>query len=185
MKLHNDYQTQTLIDIAGQLAYHEEEVNDIAKNSSVVNDRIVQEDIENISIYMSNYWLNNENEQTKEGSPLQNRRDYFESNYKDTIKQYLENPSELPPIDYCKFGPSNFNCPPDISNKKMYLSVGDIRYGDYDNSTLLFDNDEMPSLVGSINKFYISQKETLDGIDITDITDKKDDDHMIEVISFN
>lgn len=178
MKLHNDYQTQTLIDIAGQLAYHDDKINEIA------NYEVLQEDVENIALYMSNRWLNDENEQVKEGSPLQNRRDFFKENYEEVVKQYFEDPSELPPIDYCKFGPGVNGLLNYIENPRMYMTVADIRYGDYDNNLLICDAGEMPSLTNTIHRCYITQQDALGGIDI-DISDEKDDTHIIEGIIFS
>ena len=184
MKLHKDFQTSTLIDIAGQIAYHDEQINQVASEAGC--SEVLQEDIDNIALYMSNYWLNSDAEQNKEGSPLQNRRDYFENNYKDVVSQYCKDPSGLEAIEYIKFASPNDN-PPDNNNPHRYMRVSDIRYSNYDNEALVIMTDEgEPYLVSpeSINslKCYVKREEVLDGIEQT--TSKKDDEYFIEGIMF-
>lgn len=186
MKLHKDFQTSTLIDIAGQIAYHDEQINQVASEAGC--SEVLQEDIDNIALYMSNYWLNSDAEQNKEGSPLQNRRDYFEDNYKDVVSQYYKDPSGLEAIEYIKFASPNDN-PPDNNNPHRYMRVADIRYSNYDNNDLVVMNSEGgPYLVSpeSINslKCYIAQEDALDGIDMQTVKEK-DEEYFIEGIMFN
>ena len=186
MKLHNDFQTSTLIDIAGQIAYHNEQINQVASEAGC--SEVLQEDIDNIALYMSNYWLNSDAEQNKEGSPLQNRRDYFEDNYKDVVSQYCKDPSGLEPIEYIKFASPNDN-PPDNNNPHRYMRVADIRYSNYDNNDLVIMANEYggylvsPDSINSL-KCYIKPEDTLEGIEIEPVNEK-DDEHFIEGIMFN
>ena len=68
------------------------------------------------------------------------------------------------------------------------MRVADIRYSNYDNNDLVIMDDDgvaylvSPESIDSL-KCYISQEDTLDGIEIQPVIEK-DDEHFIEGIMF-
>lgn len=93
-KLYDDKENETLIEMAQQLVYHEEEIKSIMNNNGV--DEMLQEDMVELALHMSNDYLNQD--RPDDISPLQDKRDYFNATYKGLSDEFFK--GRLPDINY-------------------------------------------------------------------------------------
>jgi len=95
-KMYIDKENETLIEMAQQLVYNNDKVDNIMRNTGNGNDELLQEEVVEIAIHMTNDYLNQDRPQ--DISPLQDKRDYFNQNMEVIVQNYFQ--GELPTINY-------------------------------------------------------------------------------------
>lgn len=86
-KVENTETNRTLFEMAQQLAYNEDKIEKIATEVTN-NNEILQEEMIELGIYMTNDYLNQDRPQ--DISPLQDKRDYFNENIENITSDYFQ-----------------------------------------------------------------------------------------------